>query len=338
VRRLGSITIRAGVVLCLLTGATGAWADYNDGVEAFTAGDFAAAIAEWQPLAEEGDAASQFGLGLIYESGKGVGRDYREAVAWYELAAAQGHPGAQFNLGHLYRLGAGVPPDMGQAVAWWTAAAEQDLPRARVILGLAYQRGDGVEHDPVAAAAWFQRAADQGNPMGMYAIGFAFETGSGVAQDLDQARIYYEAAAAAGVQQAIERLTALAFPPTPETPPPPPTENEVLERVAEQVADDQQANGGAEALEPTATTPDGPLFIQIAAYVDQERAEREWRNIVDRHPDLLEGLPHRVASFTRDDCSPVYRLQAGPLPINEEAQAICDLLQEQDTDCFLVRD
>ena len=85
--------------------ASTASADYDAGVAAFTAGDYAAAIAEWRPLAEQGDAASQYGMGLIYETGRGIGRDYTQAAGWYLQAAEQGHPGAQFNLGHLYRLG-----------------------------------------------------------------------------------------------------------------------------------------------------------------------------------------------------------------------------------------
>ncbi|MBT5435193.1 MAG: SPOR domain-containing protein [Alphaproteobacteria bacterium] len=320
-----------------LATSTAAYADYNDGVEAYAAGDYSAAIAEWQGLAEAGDPDSQFGLGLIFESGRGVGRDYRAAAQWYRAAADQGHPGAQFNLGHLYRLGAGVDPDMSEAVRWWRDAADQGLAQAQVLLGLAYQRGDGVEADPALAVDWFMRAAEKNNPMGQYALGYAYESGAGVATDLNLARSYYELAAAAGFEQAIIRLTALTFPPTPEEPPTPPTEQDVLERPTSGGTEGQETEttGGDES---TGTVQEGPVFIQIAAYVDRGRAQNEWLNMVARHPDLLDGLPHRVSVAQRDDGEPVFRLQAGPLPAASEAQAICSLLKTQQTDCFLVRD
>jgi hypothetical protein len=42
-----------------------------------------------EELAEEGDAESQFRLGVMYETGQGVPQDYAEAVRWYRKAAQQ---------------------------------------------------------------------------------------------------------------------------------------------------------------------------------------------------------------------------------------------------------
>lgn len=313
-------------------------ADYNAGVEAYVAGDYAAAIAEWQPLALEGDPASQHGLGLIYEGGRGLARDYRLAAEWYQAAADQNCAPAQFNLGRLYRLGAGVEPDMRKAIELWRLAAQQDMPQAQVFLGLAYQSGDGVEVDLSRAVVLFQRAAKLGDPMGQYALGLAYETGTGIEPDLESARFYYERAAESGVEQAIRRLTSLSFPPTPEDPPAPPTEGEVLEPVATQVNEEPTAADASVEAESSASSQPGPVYIQIAAYVDDELAEREWGQMMDRHHKLLGGLPHRITTVQRDDGNSVYRLQAGPLPASDEAQAICILLKQNDTDCFLVRD
>jgi len=324
--------------------AASADAGYDEGVEAFAVGDYAAAMAEWWPLAEAGDANSQYGLGVIFENGHGVGRDYREAAEWYLGAAEQGHTGAQFNLGHLYRLGAGVPPSMDEAVRWWQAAADQGLTQAQVLMGLAYQRGDGVAANAETAVELFTLAADQGYPPGQYALGFAYETGSGVERNIDTARHYYELAAAAGVEQAISRLTSLTFPPTPEEPPPPPAEEDVIDQLAGTANGNQTAHIEDPAAPPRSPAPASgpvyiqPVYIQVAAYVDADRAERAWSDLEKRHPDLLKGLPHRVTSALRDDGSSVFRLQAGPLPISDEAEAICDLLKQQQTDCFIVRD
>ena len=52
--------------------------------------------------AEEGDAAAQFNLGVMYADGRGVPQDETEAVRWYRLAAERGNARAQANLGVKY--------------------------------------------------------------------------------------------------------------------------------------------------------------------------------------------------------------------------------------------
>ena len=79
------------VVLTGLFGSGGAvWAqDLNKGLKAAQSGDFATALKEWKPLAEQGDAVAQYNLGLMYKNGWGVTQDYAEAVKWYRKAAEQ---------------------------------------------------------------------------------------------------------------------------------------------------------------------------------------------------------------------------------------------------------
>ena len=57
--------------------------DLQKGYDAFEAGDYATALQEWRPLAEQGDADAQYFLGVMYEKGNGVPKDYAEAVKWY---------------------------------------------------------------------------------------------------------------------------------------------------------------------------------------------------------------------------------------------------------------
>ncbi|HHF3601424.1 TPA: tetratricopeptide repeat protein, partial [Haemophilus influenzae] len=80
--------------------------------------DFKAMLAIIQPLAEQGDAISQFLLGGMYEEGLGVKQDYFEAVKWYRKAADKGDAAAQFNLGVMYSQGQGVKQDDFEAVKW----------------------------------------------------------------------------------------------------------------------------------------------------------------------------------------------------------------------------
>ena len=79
------------------------WAqDYDAGAAAYKRGDYAAALEEWRPLAEQGDVRAQFNLGAMYDHGMGVPPNYAEAARWYRKAAEQGDAGAQHNLSLMY--------------------------------------------------------------------------------------------------------------------------------------------------------------------------------------------------------------------------------------------
>ncbi len=82
--------------------------DFDAGLEAAEAGDYAEALKQWRPLAEQGDADAQYNLCVAYYYSKGVERDHAEAARSYRLAADQGDAGAQFCLAAMYDLGEGV--------------------------------------------------------------------------------------------------------------------------------------------------------------------------------------------------------------------------------------
>ena len=111
------------LVLSLVCLVVPAWADYQAGMDARNRGDFARALREWRPLAEQGDARAQYYLGLLYENGDGVPRDYEKAREWYEKSAAQGEANAQFYLGLMSAFGRGGPLDLAQAHMWYSLAA-----------------------------------------------------------------------------------------------------------------------------------------------------------------------------------------------------------------------
>lgn len=89
----------------VLLPAMGFAQDYDTGVAAYNAGDFAAALREWRPLAKQGNAAAQTNFGVMYVRGEGVPQDDAEAVKWYQLAADQGYALGQFSLGTMYSAG-----------------------------------------------------------------------------------------------------------------------------------------------------------------------------------------------------------------------------------------
>ena len=69
--------------------------------------------------AEQGDAAAQYSLGVLYSTGEGVLQDDKKAITWYRKAAEQGHAHAQFNLGIGYATGVGVLQDDKKAYMWF---------------------------------------------------------------------------------------------------------------------------------------------------------------------------------------------------------------------------
>ena len=118
--------------LTLLVGNP-ASADFQKGFDAYERGDYATALREFRPLAEQGNAGAQNDLGVMYEKGQGVSQNDKTAVKWYRFAAEQGFASAQYNLGLMYRKGQGVPQNYKTAVKWYKLAAEQGLPLPRPV-------------------------------------------------------------------------------------------------------------------------------------------------------------------------------------------------------------
>ena len=113
------------LTVSILSLSTPAYADFQAGMDAYLSGNYATALKEWKPLAEQGDSSAQHNLGLMYGNGWGVTQDYKEAVKWYKLAAEQGYSSAQYNLGNMYFNGQGVIQDYARAHMWWNLAASQ---------------------------------------------------------------------------------------------------------------------------------------------------------------------------------------------------------------------
>jgi TPR repeat protein len=157
--------ILAVAVATMLSGAAYAQ-DFQKGFAAYQAGDYATALQEWRPLAEQGYAEAQFNLGVMYDTGRGVPQDYAEAVNWYRKAAEQGDAEAQYNLGVRYTNGHGVPQDYAEAVNLYRKAAEQGDAEAQSNLGFMYIKGQGVPQDYLLAHMWFNIGSANGSENG----------------------------------------------------------------------------------------------------------------------------------------------------------------------------
>ena len=58
-------------------------ADFEKGLDAFVREEYATALNEFLPLAEQGNVHARFILGQMYQYGEGVPKNYRTAVKWY---------------------------------------------------------------------------------------------------------------------------------------------------------------------------------------------------------------------------------------------------------------
>lgn len=130
VLRRGRIGFVGGIVALFLGYGQAAWSgEIVAGLAAYQNGDYARALAEFQPLADEGDITAQYYMGELYLQGQGVPQDFEKAVKWFSQAAEYGHGHAQANLGALLTLGLGARRDLETAYYWqilsvvWTDTA-----------------------------------------------------------------------------------------------------------------------------------------------------------------------------------------------------------------------
>ena len=79
------ITLCLTISLAMGSFGVGLSGDFQKGLDAAQNGDYATALKEWTPLAEEGDATAQFNLGVMYEKGEGVPQDYKTAEKMYQI-------------------------------------------------------------------------------------------------------------------------------------------------------------------------------------------------------------------------------------------------------------
>ncbi|MCU0934422.1 MAG: hypothetical protein MUE86_08375 [Thiobacillaceae bacterium] len=97
------------LLTCLLLSVSAlAHAGVDEGMSAYSSGDYDKAAREFKVLAERGDREAQYMLGLLHEEGQGVERDDLLAAYWYARSADQlGEQEIQRNL-------KAMPPDLAE--------------------------------------------------------------------------------------------------------------------------------------------------------------------------------------------------------------------------------
>ncbi|AUX70634.1 sporulation protein [Porphyrobacter sp. HT-58-2] len=141
-------------------------ADVKAGVDAWSAGDYARAVVEWQGPASAGDPDALFNLAQAYRLGRGVEIDNVRARQLYEQAASLGHVKAADNYGlMLFQEG-----EQERAMPMIRAAADRGDPRAQYVLGLSHFNADYAPRDWVRAYALMTLANGAGLPQARDAL------------------------------------------------------------------------------------------------------------------------------------------------------------------------
>jgi cell division septation protein DedD len=311
-----------------------AFADVKAGVDAWTKGDFAGAVAQWGDPAIKGDPDAQFNMGQAYKLGRGVKQDLNMALEWYRKAAQQGHLQAADNIGHLLHYQGKVP----EALPYLQASAERGEPRGQYLLATELFNGTQIEKDWVRAYALMTRASSAGlapasrslAEMDKYIPLEQRQQGVALAGVLEQSSAQARSAQVAGFP--IDTKT----PPAAVKPVPvPPSQAATATAAAAPgfpgaippIDGAPEPARAAPAVKPAtpskpakiaATAPaKGGWRIQLGAFGTEANATRLW--------DRLEGRVGGLSALTPylNSAGAVTRLQAGPFASRSSAADMC---------------
>lgn len=138
--------------------------DYEQAYEALAAEDYEKAAYFLSYFASNGDARSQYNMGIIYRDGLGFERNSGAALAWFLLAAEQKHMLANYAVGLLLRDG---PDDVQQperAILYLKEAGFLGHALAPLELGNMFFSGDHVQKDRALAFVWWSLSAERNAP------------------------------------------------------------------------------------------------------------------------------------------------------------------------------
>ncbi len=195
---IGVVGIAAFLVVRALLGGSSASELAEQGVAAYDAQDYAAALPFLVRAAEKDDPEAQYTLGRMYVNGYGVVKDVDRAHELFQASADQAHPGGQVGMGYLYLTGQAVEYDDEEAARWYRLAADQGFAAGQASLAFMYQAGRGVAVDTAESVRLYQLAADQEHAPAQFTLGYLHQYGLGVEKDAEEAVRLYRLAAEQG--------------------------------------------------------------------------------------------------------------------------------------------
>lgn len=132
------------------------------GNDAWKSGDYEVAKQYWKKCLDSGYVGANTAFGIMYQTGKGLDRDFEKALYHYKIDAAKGDADACFNIGTMYLNGDGVYKSVVEATKWFAKGAKLGSSAAQYNLGVSYQDGVGVPQNNILAYVWFSLSAVDG--------------------------------------------------------------------------------------------------------------------------------------------------------------------------------
>lgn len=286
------------------------------------------AVSWWQEAATNGDARSQYMLGVLFFNGDVVDRDWTRAYAWMSLAASSGLPEAnQAETSMLKHMTAAQVADareisltlVNPAGAFPNSMPVQFAQSRAPINPATAQKAAMTDVKPAAPATVVpvQPApvpADE-------PLETTYENDS------------EDAAVAAVAEDVAEPVVA---------PEPAPEAVDVAE--AEAIV--TQTPYGTDVATPpvydeVAEVPDvDPVIyaykLQLAAFSTQDKANSGWGVFADKHSDVLASLAPDVVAADLGERGTLYRLYANGFATKADARAACDQLKAAGQGCLVV--
>lgn len=136
-------------------------------------------VSKLETLAENGDADSQYKLGLLYTIESQWILDHNRGYRWFLAAAEQGHAEAQYMAGMAKLNAIGTFFDRKGSVSFFRSSAQQGHARAQYYLAKAYLNGAGVKQDKTWGRQWLEQAAWGGHKEAQFLLGALFAGGVG---------------------------------------------------------------------------------------------------------------------------------------------------------------
>lgn len=282
------------LALAVIVSAPCAGADVKTGVDAWSRGDFAAAVAEWRPLAIAGDADAQFNMGQAYKLGRGVPIDPPQALEWFRKAAEKNHLQAQDN----YGIGLFQANRRAEAIPYLERSAARGEPRTQLVLGTMLFNGDGVKADLPRAYALMTRASQAG----LQSASETLAQMDGAISPADRQR---------GLQLAQQYATQATAAQTAARTPPAPARTAATRPVVAARPAPSTVPASKPASPPAASG--GAYRVQLGAFRSRSNAETLWKQVGGR----VGGQPAYVTA------GGVTRLQVAGFASRTEAQRAC---------------
>jgi uncharacterized protein len=327
----------AALALSLITAP--AVADVKAGVDAWSRGEYEAAVKQWRDPALKGDADAQFNMGQAYKMGRGVKTDLNVALDWYKKAAEQGHLQASDSYGHLLHYQGKVV----ESLPYLQTSSDRGDPRAQYLLATELFNGANIQKDWVRAYALMTRASSAGmapasrslSQMDQYIPLEQRQAATVLAGELEQrankARTDQVAGFPINTTPPPKSAKTVEVPPSKMTPGFPseiPAAGSPPPKPAPKPTPAKPVPAKPAPVKPAAT--DGAWRIQLGAFGEEANAEKLWTSLEGKITNL--GVLQTYLKTTGN----ITRLQAGPFASRAAADAMCAKVKAAGQACFAV--